>query len=77
MLYGYKEEDLSSAADVDDGSHSAAAAAMGFYYQSLYGLLCIVKATDDDAAVCLERLDDVEVEINGQTLGNPPVKPAS
>ena len=61
---------MSSAADVDDGSHSAAAAAMGFYYQSLYGLLCIVKATDDDAAVCLERLDDVEVEINGQTLLN-------
>jgi hypothetical protein len=61
---------LSSAANVEDGSHSAAAAAMGFYYQSLYGLLCIVKATDDDAAVCLERLDDVEVKINGQTLLN-------
>lgn len=61
---------MSSAADVEDGSHSAAAAAMGFYYQSLYGLLCIVKATDDDAAVCLERLDDVEVKVNGQTLLN-------
>lgn len=61
---------MSSAADVDAGSHSAAAAAMGFYYQSLYGLLCIVKATDDDAAICLERLDDVEVEVNGQTLLN-------
>ena len=59
---------MSSAADFDEGSHSAAAAAMGFYYQSLYGLLCVVKATDDDAAVCLERLDDVEVEVNGQTL---------
>jgi len=61
---------LSSGLNVYDGSHSAAAAALGFYYQSLYGLLCIVKATDDDAAVCLERLDDVEVEINGQTLLN-------
>lgn len=69
-LHGYREEDLSSAADVDDGSHSAVAAAMGFYYQSLYGLLCIVKETDDDAAVCLERLDDVEVNVNGQTLLN-------
>lgn len=61
---------MSSAANVDDGGHSAAASAMGFYYQSLYGLLCILKATDDDAAVCLERLDDVEVEVNGQTLLN-------
>lgn len=61
---------MSSAADVDDGAHSAAAAAMGFYYQSLYGLLCIVNATDDDAAVCLERLDDVELQLNGQTLLN-------
>jgi hypothetical protein len=43
---------------------------MGFYYQSLYGLLCIVKATDDDAAVCVERLDDVELLFNGQTLLN-------
>lgn len=43
---------------------------MGFYYQSLYGLLCIIKANDDDAAVCLERLDDVELQLNGQTLLN-------
>ena len=70
VLRGYKEEDLSTAVEVEDGSHSAAAAAMGFYYQSLYGLFCIVKATDDDAAVCLERLDDVEVKVNGQTLLN-------
>ena len=61
---------MSSAAEFDDGGHSAAAAAMGFYYQSLYGLLHIVKATDDDAAVCLERLDDVELQLNGQTLLN-------
>lgn len=51
-----------------EGSHSAVDAALGFYYQSLYGLLCIVKATDDDAAVCLERLDDVEILANGQPL---------
>jgi hypothetical protein len=70
VLRGYEEQDLSSAAEIDEVSHSAAAAALGFYYQSLYGLLCILKATDDDAAVCLERLDDVEVEVNGQMLLN-------
>jgi hypothetical protein len=41
---------------------------LGFYYQSLYGLLSIVKASNDDAAVCLERLDDVEILTNGQSL---------
>lgn len=63
-----QEERLSSAAHVDDGDHSAVNAALGFYYQSLYGLLSIVKASDDDAAVCLERLDDVEILTNGQSL---------
>ena len=70
MLRGCNEHDLSSAADTDEVSHSATASALGFYYQSLYGLLCMVQATDDDVAVCLERLDDVEVEVNGQTLLN-------
>lgn len=59
---------MSSAAHVDDGGHSAVNAALGFYYQSLYGLLSIVKASHDDAAVCLERLDDVEILTNGQSL---------
>lgn len=59
---------LSSTADVDDGGHSAVNAALGFYYQSLYGLLSIVRASHDDAAVCLERLDDVEILTNGQSL---------
>lgn len=53
---------------VEDGSHSAVDAALGFYYQSLYALLCIVRASDDDAAVCLERLDDIEIIANGQPL---------
>jgi len=48
--------------------HSAINAALGFYYQSLYGLLAILKAVDDDATVCLERLDDVEIATNGQSL---------
>ncbi len=63
-----QEERLSSAAHVDDGDHSAVNAALGFYYQSLYGLLSIVRASNDDAAVCLERLDDVEILTNGQSL---------
>lgn len=59
---------MSSAANVNDGSHSAVNAALGFYYQSLYGLLSVVRASHDDAAVCLERLDDVEILTNGQSL---------
>ncbi|MYZ45251.1 ABC-three component system protein [Schauerella aestuarii] len=59
---------MSSAAYADDGGHSAVNAALGFYYQSLYGLLSLVRASHDDAAVCLERLDDVEIFTNGQSL---------
>lgn len=59
---------MSSEADVNNGDHSAVNAALGFYYQSLYGLLSIVRASHDDAAVCLERLDDVEILTNGQSL---------
>lgn len=59
---------MSPAAQVSDGGHSAVSAALGFYYQSLYALLSIVRASHDDAAVCLERLDDVEILTNGQSL---------
>ena len=59
---------MSSATHVDDGGHSAINAALGFYYQSLYGLLSILRTFHDDAAVCLERLDDVEILTNGQSL---------
>lgn len=55
-------------AHIDSGSHSAESAALGFYYQSLYALLSVLKESHDDAAVCLERLDDVEVISNGQPL---------
>jgi hypothetical protein len=61
-------EDLSSATRVGSGGHSAIDAALGFYYQSLYGLLAIVEASEDDATVCLERLDDVEIILNGRPL---------
>ncbi len=49
-------------------SHSADGAALGFYFQSLYALYAILEQPHDDAAVCLERLDDVEVMVNGQPL---------
>ena len=57
-----------SATAVTAEDHSAIDAALGFYYQSLYGLLVTLKAVEDDATVCLERLDDVEIAINGQSL---------
>lgn len=59
---------MNSATTVESGGHSAVDAALGFYYQSLYGLLAIVNATEDDATVCLERLDDVEIILNGRPL---------
>jgi hypothetical protein len=49
-------------------SHSAEAAALGFYFQSLYALHGILEQPHDDAAVCLERLDDVEFVSNGEPL---------
>lgn len=59
---------MSSPPNVVNGAHSAVHAALGFYFQSLYALLSILKASNDDAAVCLERLDDVEILTNGQSL---------
>lgn len=48
--------------------HEASAAALGFYYQSQFALLTLLSQTADDAAVAIERLDDVELRANGQTL---------
>lgn len=61
-------DNVSSATTGTINDHSAIDAALGFYYQSLYGLLLILKAAEDDAAVCLERLDDVEIAQNGRSL---------
>ncbi|MBV5346733.1 hypothetical protein JZU46_00655 [bacterium] len=52
----------------NSNSHSAEGAALGFYYQSLYALRAILEQAHDDAVVCLERLDDVEVVSNGEPL---------
>ncbi|WP_048439161.1 ABC-three component system protein [Caenimonas sp. SL110] len=59
---------MNFATTAENRGHSAVDAALGFYYQSLYGLLAIVNATEDDATVCLERLDDVEIVLNGRPL---------
>ena len=48
--------------------HDATAAALGFYYQSQFALLTLISQEADDAAVAIERLDDVELKANGQTL---------
>lgn len=48
--------------------HSAEAAALGFYYQSLYALLAVQRLPHDDASVVLERLDDVELTVDGGQL---------
>ncbi|MGP8432369.1 ABC-three component system protein [Paraburkholderia fungorum] len=49
-------------------SHSAQAAALGFYFQSLYALFGILNQPHDDVTVCLERLDDIEFVSNGEPL---------
>ncbi|CAJ9865375.1 hypothetical protein [Burkholderia pseudomallei] len=50
--------------------HSAEHAALGFYYQTFYALRVLLDQPHDDATVCIETLDDVEVCSNGQTLLN-------
>lgn len=41
---------------------SAGPHALGYYHQLRYGLLALLRATDDDAQVAIEALDDVTVE---------------
>lgn len=49
-------------------SHAADAAVLGFYYQALFALVTLVAQTTDDAAVVVERLDDVELTVDGNTM---------
>lgn len=51
-----------------NGAHAADAAALGFYYQSLFALVTLVAQDTDDAAVVVERLDDVELSVDGSTM---------
>jgi hypothetical protein len=48
--------------------HTAEDAALGFYYQTFYALLTLLKAKEDDSAVCVEGLDDVQLIANGTPL---------
>jgi hypothetical protein len=50
------------------GAHSAEAAALGFYYQAFFALLTLLGQSTDNAAVGVERLDDVELKADGHTL---------
>jgi hypothetical protein len=50
------------------GAHSAEAAALGFYYQAFFALLTLMGQSTDNAAVGIERLDDVELKADGHTL---------
>lgn len=52
----------------EPATHAAEAAALGFYYQSLFALVTLVAQATDDAAVAIERLDDVELVADGNTL---------
>jgi hypothetical protein len=54
--------------DREGGTHAADAAALGFYYQAFFALETLVAQSADDAAVAVERLDDVEVKADGRTL---------
>lgn len=49
-------------------THAADAAALGFYYQTLFALETLVIQSTDDAVVAVERLDDVELVADGTTL---------
>lgn len=49
-------------------AHAAEAAALGFYYQALFALVALVANEADSAAVVVERLDDVEFKVDGNTM---------
>lgn len=54
--------------DQSGATHAAEGAALGFLYQSFYALRSLVMLTTDEAAVSVERLDDVELKADGQML---------
>lgn len=61
--------DMSAAGAVgQEGAHAAEAAALGFYYHMLFALETLIAQITDDAAVVVERLDDVELNVDGNTL---------
>lgn len=54
--------------NLSNGAHAAEGSALSFLYQSFYALRTLVLLTTDDAAVSVERLDDVELKADSQTL---------
>lgn len=51
-----------------NATHSAEAAALGFYYQTFFALHTLLAVETDNAAVGVEQADDVELKTDGQTL---------
>lgn len=48
--------------------HDATASALGFRYQERFALLQLLEAKDDEAAIAVEALDDVQLTTNGIDL---------
>ncbi len=48
--------------------HDATASALGFRYQERFALLELFNTTDDEAAVAIEALDDVQLTANGTDI---------
>jgi hypothetical protein len=48
--------------------HAAEAAALGFYYQAYFALLTLMCQETDNAAVGIEQLDDVAMNVDGHNL---------
>ncbi len=55
-------------ANPSGSTHSAEDAALGFYYQTYFAFLTLLQQTGDDAGVGIERLDDVELKVDGHFL---------
>ena len=49
-------------------THSAEAAALGFYFQTFFALLQLMMQDTDNAAVAIEQLDDVAIKVDGHSL---------
>lgn len=54
--------------EVNAAVHSAADTALGFYFQTTFALLAALRLKTDEAAVCVEGLDDVQLQIGGGQL---------
>lgn len=54
--------------DFSSSVHDATASAMGFRYQERFALLELLDAKDEEAAVAIEALDDVQLAANGTDL---------